>query len=46
VLDVSQSSFAASARLQEKAETESLDQVSPHCVSVSDLGRAEFFFFS
>ena len=41
MLDVSQLSFAGSARLQEKAETESLDQVLPQCVSVCDLGRAE-----
>lgn len=46
MLVVSQLSFAGSAKLQEKTETESPDRVSPQCVSVRDLGRAggESFF--
>lgn len=41
MLDVSQSEFAVSARLQEKAETETLKGILLQCVFLYDLRRAE-----
>lgn len=41
VLDVSQSVFSVSARLQEKAGTETLNRILLQCVFVYDLCRAE-----